>query len=175
MIRQLCLPKWFGSFSSADTRWNDLLSVLGKLNDLKDYTDRELAEMDWHQKTSIVQKDPVTCSRFFDNRVKQFIKIVLKSEHNPIGRVRDYFYRVEFQQRGSPHIHILIWLQNAPFYHVDSTEDAITYIDAHVSCSLTSEFKTLVICKYINTQRRVGKRDTQSVDLVFHFHLCQEL
>lgn len=46
MIRQLGLPKWFGLISSVDTRWNDLLGVLGKLNDLKDYTDRELEEMD---------------------------------------------------------------------------------------------------------------------------------
>jgi hypothetical protein len=29
MIRQLGLPTWFGSFSSADTKWNDLLKVLG--------------------------------------------------------------------------------------------------------------------------------------------------
>ena len=116
--------------------WNGLLRVLGKLIDLKDYTDRELEEMDQHQKTSLVQKDHITCSRFFDNRVKQFIKIVLKSEHNPIGRVTDYFYRVEFQQRGSPRIHILIWLENAPCYTVDSTEDVIKYIDEHVSFKL---------------------------------------
>jgi hypothetical protein len=41
--------------------------------------------MDWQKKTSLVQKDPVTCSRFFDHRVQQFIKIVLKSDHHPIG------------------------------------------------------------------------------------------
>lgn len=46
MIRQLGFPKWFGFISSVDTRWNDLPGVLGKLKDLKDYTDRELEEMD---------------------------------------------------------------------------------------------------------------------------------
>jgi len=97
MIRQLGLPTWFGSFSSADTKWNDLLRVLGKLNDGRDYTDTELEDMNWHEKTRLVQIDPVTCSRFFDNRVQQFIKIVLKSEHHPIGKISDYFYRVEFQ------------------------------------------------------------------------------
>ena len=56
IIRQLGLPKWFGSFSSADTRWHDLLRVLGKLNDLKDYTDRELEEMDWHKKKQVLCK-----------------------------------------------------------------------------------------------------------------------
>ena len=26
--------------------------------------------------------------------------------------VKDYFYRVEFQQRGAPHIHCLLWLES---------------------------------------------------------------
>ncbi|VDI57226.1 Hypothetical predicted protein [Mytilus galloprovincialis] len=78
MIRQLGLPTWFGSLSSADTNWKDLLRILGKLNDGKEYTDNELEEMDWHQKSKLVQKDPVTCSRYFDYRVQQFINLVLK-------------------------------------------------------------------------------------------------
>ena len=159
MIRQLGLPTWFGSFSSADTRWHDLLKVLGKLNDGKDYTDQEIEEMDWNQKTRLVQKDPVTCSRFFDNRVQQFIKIVLKSEHIPIGKIRDYFYRVEFQQRGSPHIHILIWIENAPCYKIASDEEVVKYIDKHVSCSLDSKPKDLLnlqIHKHSKTCRKKG-------------------
>ncbi|VDH97073.1 Hypothetical predicted protein [Mytilus galloprovincialis] len=72
MIRQLGLPTWFGSLSSADTNWKDLLRILGKLNDGKEYTDNELEEMDWNQKSKLVQKDPVTCSRYFDYRVQQF-------------------------------------------------------------------------------------------------------
>ena len=27
--------------------------------------------------------------------------------------VSSYFYRVEFQMRGAPHIHCLVWLENA--------------------------------------------------------------
>ncbi|VDI23871.1 Hypothetical predicted protein [Mytilus galloprovincialis] len=44
--------------------------------------------------------------------------------------------RVEFQQRGSPHIHILIWIENAPVYESDSNEDVVAFIDKYVSCSL---------------------------------------
>ena len=64
--------------------------------------------MDWNQKSKLVQKDPVTCSRYFDNRVQQFIKIILKSEHNPIGKVTEYFYRVEFQQRVTSHTYFTL-------------------------------------------------------------------
>ena len=38
MIRQLGLPTWFMSLSSADTRWPDLLNMLSKLNDDTEYT-----------------------------------------------------------------------------------------------------------------------------------------
>lgn len=159
MIRQLGLPKWFGSFSSADTRWNDLLRILGKLNDGKEYSDDELENMDWHQKTKLVQKDPVTCSRFFYYRVQQFIKIVLKSDHHPIGKLTDYFYRVEFQQRGSPHIHMLMWIEDAPTYKVSSNEDITEYIDKHVSCSMLEDVKDLInlqVHKHSKTCRKKG-------------------
>jgi hypothetical protein len=47
MIRQLGLPTWFGSFSSANTKWIYLLRILGKLNDGKDYSDADIEAMDW--------------------------------------------------------------------------------------------------------------------------------
>src|SRR6185312_743665 len=28
------------------------------------------------------------------------------------GKISDFFYRVEYQQRGSPHIHMLLWLKH---------------------------------------------------------------
>lgn len=159
MIKQLGLPTWFGSLSSADTKWNDLLRVLARLNDGTEKSDEELEKMNWNEKTKLVQKDPVTCSRFFDHRVQQFIKIVLKSEFHPIGKVTDYFYRVEFQQRGSPHIHILIWVDDAPKYKENPNEDIVEYIDKHVSCNLTDEFKELIalqVHKHSKTCRKKG-------------------
>ena len=114
MIRQLSLPTWFVSLSAADTRWNDLLKMLAKLNDAVEYSDKEVEALTWQERTRLVQKDPVTCSRYFDHRVQEFLNTVLKSEIEPIGKVIDFFYRVEFQQRGSPHIHMLIWIESAP-------------------------------------------------------------
>jgi hypothetical protein len=57
--------------------------VLARLNDGTEKSDEELEKMNWNEKTKLVQKDPVTCSRFFDHRVQQFIKIVLKREFHP--------------------------------------------------------------------------------------------
>ena len=61
--------------------------------------------------------------------VQLFIHNFIKSSCHPIGEVVDCFYRVEFQQRGSPHIHGLFWIKNAPEYSKD-----IKFVDSYVSC-----------------------------------------
>ncbi|KAJ8049125.1 hypothetical protein HOLleu_01729 [Holothuria leucospilota] len=115
MIRQLGFPTYFVSLSAADTRWTDLLGVLGKLIDNKHYTEDELQDMDWANKTRLIQADPITCVRFFDNRLQHFMHDVLKSDLHPIGKIQDSFVRIEFQQRGSPHAHIMFWIQECAF------------------------------------------------------------
>ena len=116
MIRQLDNPTWFCSFSAAETRWLHLLKRLGRLVEKKDYTDDEIKNMTWQQKSDLIQKDPVTCARNFEHMymVQLFIKDVLKSNLMPIGKIVDFFYRVEFQQRGSRHIQALFWVKDAP-------------------------------------------------------------
>ncbi|XP_061190195.1 uncharacterized protein LOC133198054 [Saccostrea echinata] len=135
MIRQLGLPTWFISLSSADTRWQDLLKTLATL-DGKTPSQEELEALNWNEKSKLVKQDPVTCARFFDNRVQLFINTVLKSPHNPLGVVTDVFRRVEFQNRGSPHIHMLVWTSDAPKHKENSNEEIEAYVDKYVTCSL---------------------------------------
>ena len=111
MIRQLGSASLFCSFSSAETQWIHLLRILGKLVDSKEYTDNELENLNWEEKSRLIQSDPVTCARHFDYQINQFIQNFLLSTEAPLGKIADWFYRVEYQQRGSPHIHMLIWLE----------------------------------------------------------------
>ena len=139
MIRQLGNPTWFCSFSAAETRWIHLIKILGRLIDNKDYTDDEVGQMSWQRKSELIQKDPVTCARNFEHMVQLFIHNFIKSSCHPIGEVADFFYRVEFQQRGSPHIHGLFWIKNAPEYGKDCDEDIIKFVDSYVSCKADSD------------------------------------
>ena len=61
MIRQLDIPRWFMSLSSADFRWSDLLQIWGTLVDNKTYTDEEIKQLSWNEKCRLIQSDPVTC------------------------------------------------------------------------------------------------------------------
>ena len=42
-------PTWFCSFSAAETRWNHLLKILGRLVDHREYSDCEINEMTWQK------------------------------------------------------------------------------------------------------------------------------
>ena len=161
MIRQLSLPTWFMSLSAADTRWTDLLKMLAKLNNGVSYTDKDIEGLTWQEKTKLVQKDPVTCSRYFDHRVQEFLNTILKSKCEPIGKLRDFFYRVEFQQRGSPHIHMLVWIENAPTLEKNSEEEIVKFVDNYLTCSAnddeTAHLVELQTHKHSRTCRKKGK------------------
>ncbi|CAB3999556.1 ATP-dependent DNA helicase PIF1 [Paramuricea clavata] len=160
MIQQLGPASLFCSFSSAETKWNHKLRILGKLVDHKDYSDEELDNLNWDEKCRLIQSDPVTCARHFDYQFNAFLKDFLMSEIAPLGKLKDWFYRVEYQQRGLPHIHMLIWLENAPVFGVDKDEDVVNFIDQIITC-------------------RKPDNDTELFDLVNrqthrHSHTCRK-
>lgn len=91
MIRQLGIPTWFCSFSTAETKWKHLLRTLGQLVDGKIYSDDEILDMSWNEKCRLIKSDPVTCTRFFDHKFQMFLKKVLYNELNPKVKVIDFF------------------------------------------------------------------------------------
>lgn len=117
MVRQLGIPTWFCSFSAADTKWTPLLICFSKLVNEKILAPNEVNSLTWEEMCILIKSDPVTYARYFDYRFQSFLVCVLKSKMNPIGQIHDYFYRVEFQQRGSPHVHMLVWIKDAPVFN----------------------------------------------------------
>ena len=160
MIRQLGLPTFFISLSAADTKWADLLIMLGKLVDKKDYT--EELPLHYDTKARLISSDPVTYARYFNERVQQYFNIVLKSSHEPVGKLNDFVYRVEFQNRGLCHIHALLWIENAPDYAKVEAEKIEAFVDQYVSCSEDvphehADYLDIQKHKHSRTCRKMGK------------------
>ncbi|CAC5385253.1 unnamed protein product [Mytilus coruscus] len=63
------------------------------------------------------------------------VKSELRDLH-PVGNVIDWFSRIKFQQRGLPHVHMMIWCDNAPNLNYDSNEEICKYIDKFITCSI---------------------------------------
>ena len=80
--------------------------------------------LNWEEKCRLIQSDPVTCARHFEYQFSTFLKKFPMSVVAPLHKIIDNrYYRVEYQQRGSPHIHMMLWLEGFPIFAVD--EDVI--------------------------------------------------
>ena len=58
----------------------------------------------------LIRENVLTATRFYQHRVKQFISKVAMGKNNPM-QVKNYTYKVEFQDRGAGHIHGTLWLR----------------------------------------------------------------
>lgn len=58
----------------------------------------------------MLNENPLLFSYLFKHRADSFFETILK----PHLKVKDFWYRTEFQHCGSPHIHGLLWLNDAP-------------------------------------------------------------
>lgn len=106
--------------------------------------------------------------------VQLFIGDVLKSTVAPIGEIADYFYRIEFQQRGSPHVHGLFWIKDAPPYEKDSNEEVVAFVDKFITCykpNISGEMESVVTLQ-MHRHARTCKRSGNNIQICrFNFPL----
>ncbi|XP_072046833.1 uncharacterized protein [Amphiura filiformis] len=139
MIRQLGIPTFFITFSAADRRWIDIDNGILISQGKQPMTAEQHKNMTWEDHCKIIMSNPATAARMFQQRVHTLINDVILSPANPIGKVEDYYYRTEFQQRGWPHIHMIAWVKDAPEFDRESDEEIAEFIDKYVSCELPPE------------------------------------
>ena len=135
MIRTLGMPTWFLTLSAADMKWPEVIQTIAKQYGTI-YTEQEVLELPWRLKSMWLRSNPVTPTQMFQYRLDAFVITFLKSSAQPIGEVIEYVIRIEFQARGSPHAHSLIWIKDAPKLGYADEADVKTFIDKYISCSL---------------------------------------
>jgi hypothetical protein len=118
--------------------------------------------MAWQKKSELIRKDPVTCARNFEHMFRLLLGKFLKSKQMPIGEIHDFFYRVEFQQWGSPHIHVLFWVKDAPQLGKNSICDITAFVDKYVTCKssqsvVDAELINLQLHRHTKTCRKKGR------------------
>ena len=71
-----------------------------------DLSDDDIEALDYHERCKLLNKNPVIIAKHFQYRVETFFKEVIVA--GALGKVKYHVIRVEFQVRGSPHIHSLL-------------------------------------------------------------------
>ena len=115
--------------------------------------------------------DPVNVSIHFHKKWQAIFKELILAKENPVfGRVTDYFWRIEYQAWGSPHVHCIVWVDQAPLLGQDPPENVVQYIDSVMTCSkpdasesptlagLVSRFQTHKCKKYCTKAYRRGEK-----------------
>ena len=138
MVRQLGNCTWFLTLSAADLKWTDTIQIIAAQNG-QHLSDQEVDSLTWEQKCLWLRTNPVTAARHFDHRLQAFMKTLILGKSHPIGQIQDYKYRIEFQQRGSPHAHMLIWVKDAPQVKDSPAEEVSQFVDKYITCSVPSD------------------------------------
>ena len=146
--KQLGTPTFYLTLSCADLRWNELISIIFKLNRV-DISDEEVDEMSYHERCDTLNKNPVLVARHFQYRVEMFFKIIVLD--GPLGKTQYYAIRVEFQVRGSPHIHSFIWILNAPKLTKVNIDDSRKWVDSVIRSDLPDPSNELALFELVKT------------------------
>ena len=124
MVDTLGLPTIFFTHSAADLQWPELAHLI-----CPDPTSKV-------SRAKAVIENPAVADWFFTHRVQKFID----AYYIGVLGATDYWLRFEWQHRGSPHVHGLAWLPNAPdverlMSHADDAvkDEIIQYADGIVS------------------------------------------
>ena len=138
MIRTLGIPTFFLTLSAAETRWPELIVILFRILENREISQEEANQISWEHKCNLIRKDPVTCARYFDRRLRELFKLI-RTPGGPFEEyeVEDFYIRIEFQHRGSPHAHCIVYLKNAPKFDKELPESKAAYeafIDRFITC-----------------------------------------
>ncbi|CAF3374212.1 unnamed protein product [Rotaria sp. Silwood1] len=98
----------------------------------------------------------------FNRRFRGFMKNIILSKCAALGEVTDYFYQVEFQKRGSAHIHMIAWIKNAPKYGENSDDEVIQFIDKYITCQMPNERKDPFLHEIITKVQTHSKSHSKS-------------
>ena len=131
MVKQLGIPTWFLTLSCADLRWPELFQIIAR-NQGINMTDEQIEALSYNERCSLLNLNPVVVAKHFQYRVETFFKEVLMSNATPIGKIIYYALRIEFQMRGSPHLHALVWTADCPKLSHETIPAYTKFVDKHV-------------------------------------------
>ena len=126
MIREYGPPTLFLTFSCAEYDCVDIARYLKKVND--DVSDN-------YPISKLCTEDPISVSRKFSQKFHAFFQnVVIKGA--VLGQVSHFYWKKEYQNRGAPHYHALVWISEAPVAGVDESSKVLSFIEERIKCKI---------------------------------------
>ena len=68
--------------------------------------------------------------------MRNFFTEYILSDSHPIGNILEYVIKIEFQMRGLPHAHCLLWVKDSPKINEDLDEVVCQFIDKYITAKI---------------------------------------
>ena len=98
-------------------------------------------------------EDPLMAAIHFERRFAALMKYVINSQEHPIGKVKDFFYRVDFQIRGICHYLVttyFFWIENIPQdISCDTPDVLVQYIDSVIIKTDIPDESDVELCQLV--------------------------
>jgi hypothetical protein len=146
MVRELGPFTFFLTLSPAEYDWPDMEAVQRAVN-------KDVPGIENMRRGELCASDPVTTSKHFHHRFWAFFNNVIccKEEGGgPLGVVNDYFVRVEYQARGMPHYHCVLWIDGAPRLGIDDNKTVADFVNARITCRKPDPEKEPLLADKVN-------------------------
>ena len=101
MIKQLGVSTYFLTLSCTYLLWDGLSYIINKLNN------EELKNLSYEECCKLHEDNPFLVARHFYFQVQVFFKKVVLAD--PLEKIKYYALPIEFQERGSPHVHAFVF------------------------------------------------------------------
>ena len=132
MLHSLGIPTWFLTLSAADLHWPEMIQAVA-LQLGRRLSRDDVMKMSIAQRSTYLQQNPITGVCMFQHRVESFFSQYLLNDAHPLGHITDYVIKIEFQMRGSPHAHCLLWVKDAPKINQHADDDVCRFIDKYIT------------------------------------------
>jgi len=147
MLKQLGPPTLFITCSTAEWFSEPLIEHIRNINR------HSVPNIDNMTPAELCALDPVTVSIHFHKKWQSIFTNLINSKETPLfGPVSDHFWRIEYQQRGSAHVHCLLWIKDAPVIDQSTYEEVQHYLNKVTTCakpdSTTSPTLSQLVSKF---------------------------
>ena len=158
MIREWGSPTLFLTFSCAEYESPDITNYLRRVNDVPSS----------YNIGRLCTEDPISVSRKFSLKFHAFFRTVLM-KGDVLGKVDHFYWKKEYQARGAPHYHVLLWIRDAPVIGVDDPEKVLDWIQEKITChipdkesnpelhSLVTRYQMHKCSAYCKRKRKCGR------------------
>ena len=129
MLQMLSIPTWFLTLSAADLHWPEMIQAVAVQFGQK-LTQKDVQKMSIKDRSTFLCQNPITGVACSNTDLKHSSLLI---DTHPLGHITDYVIKIEFQMRGLPHVHCLLWVKDAPKIDKDPDDVVCAFIDKYIT------------------------------------------